>query len=103
MTYIRADYVWNKTVTHRQYYGQFVNQKIIDLVAGVFGEEELTKAFEEDNNFNNIPLQTWDRIGNIIHTASLNDEMFKAKDYVTKSGLVCILKEAAKQIVEQSK
>jgi len=53
----------------------------------------------KDNHFNNIPLNTWDNMMTIV-PFDINTKLKECGDYPTKAGSVCILKEAAMQIVE---
>jgi hypothetical protein len=50
-------------------------------------------------HFNNIPLSWWDELIPVL-PFEINSKLQKCGDYATKAGVVCILKEAAMQIVE---
>ena len=81
---------------HRAYYGQYVHDGIKSRLLIAFGRDKLTDAFVSDEHFNTIPLAQWDAI-----PLAFNMERMRANgDYLTKAGKVCILKEAARQIVE---
>jgi hypothetical protein len=53
----------------------------------------------KDEHFNNIPLQTWDRMLTPV-PFEISKKLKELGDYATPAGVVCILKEAAMQIVE---
>ena len=93
----RHDYV-NGKVTHRDYYGQFVTPEAKAIVTASIPVERLIAS--TDRHFNDIPLQKWDRMP---APRSLNEKMKRCGDYLTLAGKVCILKEAAQQIVEDTK
>lgn len=86
--------------SHRDYYSQFVTNGTRAIVLSVVGKKALVGSTDE--HLNDIPLSTWDGIGQlIIHTPSdLRIRMEAAGDYCTAAGLVCIAKEAARQMVE---
>lgn len=97
--YTRDDYL-RGCCTHREYYGQFVQESTKELVIRFFGEQTLKDAWVMDPSFNTdiTPLGSWDflarQLGNRVK-ALLKD----AGDYMTLAGGVCILKEAARQVV----
>ena len=93
----------NKKDAHRQYYAQFVGPHIISMVKNRFGVTTL-KACEDQRYFNDIPLQQWDSLSQALIPVpfGLNTAMREAGDYPTQAGLVCILKEAARQLVERA-
>jgi lysophospholipid acyltransferase (LPLAT)-like uncharacterized protein len=95
-TYTRQQYL-NKECTHSQYYSQFVNKGVIQRVQR-FSEKDLMEGKNQD--FNNIPLQWWDKVM-IPVPFEIVQKMKELGDYPTPAGVVCILKEAAKQIVDQ--
>lgn len=62
----------------------------------------LNKILEsKDEYMNDIPLHRWDRIGYIANNFHIRRMMRERMDYLTNAGIVCILKEAAKQIKEE--
>ena len=98
--YTRADYVIHGTCNHRQYYAQFVTEYTKSLLLSVFGLDLLREGYKNDpNTFNHeqMPLKKWDAL-------PLNGFAYgkfpSAGDYVTLSGVVCVYKEAARQLVE---
>ena len=97
MIYTRKDYMSDKC-THEEYYGQLVTQRMKEHVARAIPQGI---ARSTDPAFNDIPLATWDRIGSMYH--SLGPEFKKLGDFMSASGLVCTLKEAARQVKEASR
>lgn len=90
----RKDYMSGK-ITHAEYYSQFVTDTIKNVVLHLFIAEgwtieDVTKSYKNDPHFNFIPLSAWDR--KTIYVSS-GDSLAEK---------VCILKEAASQIVENS-
>ena len=91
MIFTRKDYMSDKC-THKEYYSQFVTQDIKDHVIRALHQ---SIAASKDSNFNDIPLDTWDRIGAFSVQSA---EFKKLGDFRTAAGVVCVLKEAARQI-----
>jgi hypothetical protein len=89
----------NKEVTHRQYYAQFVTPRIKQEVAKRFGVEKLAKAFAVDENLNNIDLRHWDALSMLTHNILRrgHDEGGWTLCFNT-----CVLKEAARQVIEEN-
>lgn len=74
----------SSTAAHRAYYAQYVGEQVKLLVARVFGGE-LYKS--KDPHLNDLELRRWDAL--------------KANgDYLTLGTGVCVLKEAARQLIE---
>ena len=96
MIYTRKDYMSDKC-THEEYYGQLVTQGIKDHVARAI-PQGLTKS--TDPNFNDIPLAAWDRIGAY---SVPRGEFKKLGDIRSMAGVICVLKEAARQVKEESR
>ena len=77
--------------------------------------ETLAKKYEKDKNLNNIPLKLWDAIaGNSTYIDKSGRQLYRndsssLKNLLLQNGintyspaqLVCILKEAAAEIVEE--
>ena len=97
MIYTRKDYMSNKC-THEEYYGQLVTQGMKEHVARALPQ---SLARSTDPHFNDIPLATWDRIGFVYR--GLGPEFKKLGDFMSSAGLVCVLKEAARQVKEESR
>jgi hypothetical protein len=94
--YTRQEYLEQKC-SHRQYYGQFVTQQVLSTVMARIGSSVIVKS--KDPHFNNIPLSRWDAIFPLC-PSDISKAMRACGDYPTQAGLVCIAKEAAKQIQE---
>ena len=86
----------NRECTHQQYYAQLVNNRVINIVSKL-SKKQLIEG--KDQHFNNIPLQYWDKMLTPVPFEIAN-KMRELGDYPTPAGVVCILKEAARQIVE---
>ena len=96
MIYTRKDYMTNKC-THEEYYGQLVTQGMKDHIVRAI-PQALAKS--TDPVFNDIPLSTWDRLGMAY---SLHAEFKALGDIKSDAGMVCVLKEAARQVKEESR
>lgn len=96
----RKDYIASNC-THEEYYGQFVNNRILHIVKGKFGVEALKAAFDSDKQLNSIPLVKWDALAKYSFTSDDANKMKECGDYMTLSGQVCILKAAARQLVSE--
>lgn len=92
----REQYI-NFKCSHREYYAQFVNADTKNAVRDFIGENLLRISFKRDKNFNDIPLSIWDSCP-FKYNAKL---MIECGDFLTPAGQVCILKEAALQIINQ--
>ena len=89
----------DQEVTHREYYAQFVTNGIKSIVSSYIGKDKIRGSHDE--HLNDIPLSLWDGVAREIRMtpSNLNKKLKKAGDYCTLAGLVCIAKEAAKQLV----
>ena len=87
-----------KECTHREYWAQFVTDSIVRTIANAFGDSLINS---KDPHFNDIPLERWDRLANFYkeHIARVNKALGNGHVYSLSDG-VCMLKEAARQIVE---
>jgi hypothetical protein len=95
MIYTRKDYMSNKC-THEEYYRQLVTQGMKEHVARAI-PQALAKS--TDPNLNDISLNTWDRLGMAY---GLRSEFEELGDIRSKAGMVCVLKEAARQVKEET-
>ncbi len=109
----RAEYMQGDTSSkHRAYYGQFVNEGVKQRVLRDFTAKELAKALSQDEHLNNLSMKKWDAMGGFAFRGSemtmrpSNIEpvdiklIREAGEGVSASTMVCIYKEAARQIVE---
>ena len=94
----RNDYL-NRKCNHREYYAQFVTEETRNRVLQRFSIELLLKS--DDQYFNDITsVKHWDAIA--YPSSSTVALLRLAGDGPTLSGLVCIMKEAARQLVDNS-
>lgn len=84
---------------HRQYYRQFVDERVMQTVVDAFGVDRVKKwaILDKDSARKLIPLKEWDLLGLPLDIANRLREL---GDTFTLSSCVCILKEAARQIGE---
>lgn len=107
ITFTRADYMaaasgfdeGTRVAAHRRYFAQFVTPGVKAAVARHISIARI--AASKDPHYNDIPLREWDAVYTAwpFEVASL---MKEAGEYLTPAGAVCILKEAARQLVEAS-
>jgi len=87
---------------HREYFAQFVTPELKAIVRGAFGLDRLLSS--NDKYFNDIPLIRWDalhtRVPNSVFSAIKASGDVNAK---TLSNSVCVLKEVARQLVEEAR
>lgn len=101
MKYSMKDYL-NGKCTHRQYYGQFVTPAIKQKVLERFGRIRLSSSKEA--HFNDIPLHQWDDLAGCRISKGYQVVGIPTPRTLEDGSLataVCILKEAAKQIIEE--
>ena len=97
--FTRQDYL-NKKCSHREYYSQYVTEGIRKGVCSYIGIDKLRASTDE--HLNDIPLKEWDYITvSILSCTGLTLKMEERGDYSTLAGHVCILKEAARQVIEE--
>jgi hypothetical protein len=92
-SFTRKQYM-ERECTHREYYAQFVTDTTRGMVARLIGVERLRESTDE--HLNDIPLQHWDRLPITLPRGSMQ----AAGDWLSLAGKVCILKEAARQLLE---
>ena len=95
--YTRQDYL-NHKCTHREYFAQFVNGLHKRIVLERWTTKELARAWENNEAFNTrvTSISQWDRL-----PCPTDHRLLDAVgEHSTPSTRVCILKEAARQIVE---
>lgn len=93
----RKEYL-DGAVSHREYYAQFVTEGVKQLVEKRIGIDRLKKSTDE--HLNDIPLKTWDNLFSTGVPKYIGDKLREAGDFPTMAGAVCILKEAARQILD---
>lgn len=93
----------DKEVTHREYYAQFVTPGIKQIVKRRFGLNVLLETRDQEN-LNSIPLIEWDMLtGQLWQIPGLAKKLTDAGCWAGIMIGVCILKEAAKQLIEEEK
>lgn len=95
MSFTRQDYLDNRC-THEQYYDQFVNLHVKNLVIGTIGRLNIVRSTNEA--FNDIPLRQWDSLQSLIMGAVGRKKFAELGDVPTLGSCVCIAKAAARQI-----
>jgi hypothetical protein len=90
--------VLNKACTHNNFYGQFVNDHIKQCVLGAFTIDELKAS--DDEHLNDLPLKGWD---NAVFYGFNIDKFRRLAGFYSRSTKVCVLKEAARQLIKESK
>lgn len=88
-----------KQATHREYYAQFVTDLMIRQVVGAIGEKRLLAS--TDPALNDIPLREWDTLAPVTVTQTISQAMRERGDYPILAGSGSILKEAARQWLDQ--
>jgi hypothetical protein len=86
---------------HRTYYAQMVTPYMVDTVARIIGADRLRNS--TDPHFNDIPMTLWDAITPKPVPHELANKFKALGDYATAAGLVCVVKEAARQFVERAR
>ena len=99
--FTHKDYVIERKCTHQQYYAQFVTEEIKMIVVLNFGLDTLKKAYQEDKAFNTIPLHKWDLLEIFLNVPIMHDKFKQHQDFISQASVVCVLKEAARQVVTQ--
>ena len=97
--FTHKDYVIDGKCTHQQYYAQFVTGEIKMMVVLNFGLDTLKQAYQEDRTFNTIPLRRWDLLGIFLNVPTMHDKFKQHQDFISQASIVCVLKEAARQVV----
>ncbi|MFF2053855.1 hypothetical protein ACFVU2_19780 [Leifsonia sp. NPDC058194] len=115
----RNEYVREKTISHHDYYAQFVTEATLRHVHNAFSVDTLRDALAQDRHLNSIPITRWDRLA--IHeldvdrpwiglrssgrfTAAIPFDRAAAAaagELVSRATLICIIKTAARMLVEQ--
>jgi hypothetical protein len=86
---------------HHEYYMQFSNQRLVDLVLRHFHFETLMESYAEDKNFNTqlTPIAHWDRLFNCF-TGLVDKTLIKETgEGMSISTCVCTCKAIATSLV----
>lgn len=114
----RLGITWKDEISHREKYGKVVTLIGLDNLKPLmpYTDRELANYYAKDKNLNNIKLKVWDSIaGNYPYIEKTSGRQLyqngrsPLKDMLHKCGintyspaeLVCTLKEAATEIVEE--
>ena len=116
---LRSDFLEEK-YTFKEYFSQFVNNEVKNKVLKIIGKEALLKS--KDKHLNDIPVKKWDTMSGFIWSTIGGSQVAISKpqtpedvkpidaqllkdtgEGVSCAGLVCIYKEAAKQLIEEFK
>lgn len=85
----------NGECTHREYYAQFVNEEVKELIINSIGLDNLDRILDPGN------LSVWDSLSMSLRSIPFIFSVYKeVNDKLTLAGGVCIAKEAARQILE---
>lgn len=88
---------------HREYFGQFVTEGLIQFVVQTFTIERLKVS--RDPHLNDIPLREWDSLHpfysqGFARKRQVIDPEYKGGWSISES--ICVLKEAARQAIERA-
>jgi hypothetical protein len=117
--YTRTEYVREKTISHHDYYAQFVTDATLRHVRAAFDVETLCDAFARDKHLNTISIRKWDRLA--IRELDVDQPWIglrssgpfaaaipfdrgavrEAGDFISRADLICIAKCAARILIEQ--
>lgn len=110
----RQEYMFEKKCSFREYYAQFVTERERNIVKKYFGLKRLKEHFayvaEDSLHPKRIPVEetsikggpkTWDSLAPAVQTRKIASQLRECGDYLTLAGCVCVLKEAALQVVEK--
>ena len=98
--FTRKDYLDGKC-THSEYYSQYVeNTDAKGLVLAFWDEKTLSEAYEKDEHLNSLSIKDWDDLANRL-TIGPCLTFSELGDMNTLSSRVCVLKEAARQIIKE--
>jgi hypothetical protein len=89
-----------RTEAHRAYYAQYVDEDVKARVLRHIGLDALLRS--RDEHLNDIPLKCWDTFVEMrMIPKSVADKLRENGDYLTLATGVCVMKEAARQIIEE--
>lgn len=87
-----------RSAIHRAYYAQFVTRAMRERVVKAFGINRLAAEYRRDENLNGFGLGAWDALAS--STLASDKILRDCGDFPTDAGRVCMLKEAAIQVIE---
>ena len=96
--FTRKDYINAKggDAAYRRYYGEVIEAMGgAKSIATPFTDEQVRTTIESgDKDLSTLPLRTWDNA--VFYLRGADKALRERGDYLTLSGGVCILKEAAR-------
>jgi len=95
----RAEYIAGNA-SHRDYYGQFVDEAVLDGIKRDLGLERIMAS--KDESFNDIPLAVWDCLP-CTRAGTVTEKLVACGDFPSMAGLVCIAKEGARRLRVQAR
>jgi hypothetical protein len=84
---------------HRRYHGQFVTMPVYLMVKRRFTVEQLVRC-PDQRHFNTIPMHEWEMLVPAVKLMVPRQLIKATNEGWSNATSVCILKEAARQIVE---
>jgi hypothetical protein len=99
-TYTRQQYM-NGECSHHEYYSQFVTESMKASVLARFPVSRLASELAKDRYLNGIDLPIWDTLA-LNGRICPRDRMKEVGDFPSMVGGVCIVKAAARMIVEEN-
>ena len=90
-----------KEVTHEEYFGQFVNPHLMDLLKSYCSKKEL-KILMEDDSENLSALTCRDFWDSLPMTNGMARELRKVGDGATIAVVVCVWKAVARELKKQN-
>ncbi len=103
MTYTRQQYMSGE-VSHANYYAQFVTPEIKAKVDNALGYR--LRNYPHDEHLNDIQLAIWDNLAGSRKLARMQGDYrctLNAGEDKSLATQVCILKQAARQIIAESR
>ena len=99
MIYTRKDYM-NNRCTFSEFYGQVIDDAVKAYVGLNIGAHRILES--KDEHFNDIPLREWDGLAWFLAQIT-KDKRAKCGIDNSIASMVCVAKEAAKQLKEEVK
>lgn len=82
-----------KECTHEEFYSQFVNSKLMDLVVRKIGADAILNSASK--HFNDIPLEKWQILNPLIRYCVYTEDIRSTHISWSVSDSVCVAKMAA--------
>ena len=96
----RKEYMKNSGNSHKEYWGQFVNDRVIDSVVSSLSDSQLSILRDEYNSGNvhmtgvpGVPLKVWDRMSYLLQNWAVDvNKLKQAGESKAPYVWVCIAK-----------